>query len=64
MCIGSCFLFVAKAGSIICLSRVSENITENIRKDLYTAVLRKDLGWHDDRNNSSGVMTATLASDV
>ena len=26
--------------------------------------MRKEIGWHDDRNNSSGVITATLASDV
>lgn len=64
MLIAACVLFFLKSSSIIALTRVSENITENIRKDLYNAVLRKDLGWHDDRNNSSGVMTATLASDV
>ena len=27
-------------------------------------MLRKEVGWHDDRSNSSGVITATLASDV
>ena len=26
--------------------------------------MRKNIGWHDDRSNASGVITATLASDV
>ena len=31
---------------------------------MYESVLRKDMGWHDNRSNSAGVITATLASDV
>lgn len=26
--------------------------------------MRKDIGWHDNRENGSGIITATLASDV
>jgi len=35
-----------------------------VRKDLYESIIRKDIGWHDDRDNSAGIMTGTLASDV
>lgn len=26
--------------------------------------MRKDIGWHDNRENGSGIITSTLASDV
>jgi ABC-type multidrug transport system fused ATPase/permease subunit len=43
---------------------VGEHISKNVRIDLYTTVLRKHIGWHDDPLNASGVLTATLAWDV
>ena len=46
------------------LTKVSENITGKVRQDLYESILRKDIGWHDHRDNSAGIMTGTLASDV
>jgi len=64
MVAGAFVMFIIKGLSIMFLARVSENLTAGIRKDLYNAVLRKDFGWHDNRDNSSGVMTAVLASDV
>ena len=64
MIFGCVVISVTKAVSMILLSYVSENIVAGVRSDMYEAVLRKDIGWHDDRFNSAGVMTATLASDV
>ena len=39
-------------------------MTVNIRQDLYKNILRKEIGWHDDRDNSSGIMSAMLAHEV
>ena len=64
MIAGCIVISVTKAVSMILLTHVSENIVAGVRRDMYEAVLRKDIGWHDDRFNSAGVMTATLASDV
>jgi len=64
MLIGGIILGFCKSGSMILLSRVAEKIVQGVRKDLYQAILRKNIGWHDERENSSGVMTATLSSDV
>lgn len=55
---------VTKGISMVLMAYVSENIVAGVRRDMYEAVMRKDIGWHDDRFNSAGVMTATLASDV
>jgi len=57
-------LFIFKGGSAVLLAHVSANITTEVRKDLYNAILRKDIGWHDQRDNAAGVLTSTLASDV
>lgn len=57
-------LLFAKGMSGVFLSRVGENVITGVRTDLYNSVVRKQIGWHDDRMNSAGVITATLASDV
>jgi len=57
-------LFATKAVSVMLFGKVGQNIIMGVRKELYTAALRKEIGWHDDRENSAGVITATLASDV
>ena len=61
-------------GAILCLALtflskwafgiVGENITINIRRDLYNAIMRKDIGWHDDQNNAAGILSSILAADV
>jgi len=43
---------------------IGENVALNIRKKLYSSILEKDVGWFDDKNNSPGVLTSTLASDA
>ena len=43
---------------------VGENITLNLRSDLYTHLLKMHIGWHDDAKNSGGVLTAILANDI
>lgn len=54
------FIFVAKW----MFGVVGENITLNVRKQLYTAILLKHVGWHDNQDNAAGILSATLASDV
>jgi len=43
---------------------IGENVALNIRKGLYSSILKKDVAWFDDKNNSPGVLTSTLASDA
>jgi ABC-type bacteriocin/lantibiotic exporter with double-glycine peptidase domain len=60
----SCILFIAKGGAGMTLAIVANNIIKTVREELYENIIRKDIGWHDQRDNSSGIMTSTLASDV
>jgi ABC-type multidrug transport system fused ATPase/permease subunit len=41
-----------------------ENITLHVRMNLYASILRKNLGWHDLRQNSTGILTGVLSRDV
>jgi ABC-type multidrug transport system fused ATPase/permease subunit len=47
-----------------CFGVVGENITKNIRDKLYAALLKKNIGWFDARENAPGVLTSVLASDA
>lgn len=43
---------------------VGENITINMRDKLYSALIKKSVGWFDDRENAPGILNSVLASDV
>jgi ABC-type multidrug transport system fused ATPase/permease subunit len=43
---------------------VGENITMNVRHALYQAIVKKDIGWFDRRDNAPGILTSTLASEA
>jgi ATP-binding cassette subfamily B (MDR/TAP) protein 1 len=41
---------------------VGENITLNIRSTLYSAIVKKNMGWFDQRDNAPSILTSVLAS--
>jgi len=43
---------------------LGSNVTLKIRELLYAKILEKNLGWFDHRDNSSGILTSTMASDT
>jgi ATP-binding cassette subfamily B (MDR/TAP) protein 1 len=54
------FTFISK----VAFGIVGENITINVRSDLYSSIIKKHIGWHDDSTNAPGILSAVLASDV
>ena len=36
----------------------------HMRRNLYEAMIKKSVGWFDARDNSPGILTSVLASDV
>ena len=40
---------------------VGENVTIKIRKVLYASIMRKHIGWFDDRENAPGILTSSMA---
>ena len=57
-------IFITKALTNLFFTKLGEKIICGVRKELYQSVIRKQIGWHDNRDNASGIVTATLASDV
>lgn len=43
---------------------VGENVTIKIRKVLYASIMRKNIGWFDDRENAPGILTSSMAQDT
>lgn len=56
--------FVAFFGKIFGFGLVAENVTWIMRGKLYEAIVKKEIGWFDDRQNAPGVLTSILASDI
>ena len=44
--------------------RLGSNTTYHIRVELYAKIIQKNLGWFDDRDHSSGVLTSAIAKDT
>ncbi|KAI2799339.1 Pgp-2p [Blomia tropicalis] len=42
----------------------SENLTIRLRNDVFRAILRQEIGWFDEKNNSTGALCARLSQDA
>jgi len=56
--------FITNFSSKFSFGVIGENITFNIRQKLYAALLKRNLGWFDLRDNAPGILTSVLSSDV
>ena len=43
---------------------MGENVTLRIRDELYSSIIRKNIGWFDDKENAPGILSASMASDT
>lgn len=43
---------------------VGQGLTKSIRAVTYERIIRKHIGWYDDRDNNPGNLTTLLQSDV
>lgn len=43
---------------------IGENVTFNVRRRLYRAIIEKHQGWFDNRDHSPGILTTNLSADV
>jgi len=64
MVIVSIFSFIGTYFQKLSFGLLAENVTKEIRKDIYHALLRKHIGWFDKKENNIGVLTGILTSDV
>jgi len=45
-------------------SIIGENAAEKIRRNLYKAILVKHIGWFDDKEHGTSIITSAMASDT
>lgn len=45
-------------------SILGETAAEKIRTALYTSILTKHIGWFDDKENGTSVLTSAMAQDT
>lgn len=50
--------------SLYFFSYLGENVTLQIRKELYESILRKNIGWHDQQDHSPAVLTSIMAEET
>ena len=43
---------------------LGENVTFEVRKILYISILKKNIGWFDQKENGASVLTSAMASDT
>ena len=41
-----------------------ENMTNIVRKKLYASILRKNIGWFDDKNRAPGILSNMIQEDI
>lgn len=46
-----------------CFGVIGENVTLKIRKQLYSSILMKHIGFFDEKENAPGVISSSMASD-
>lgn len=57
-------LFVVAFASKYAFGIVGANIICNMRQVTYLSVLKKHIGWFDDRDHSPGIITNILSADI
>ena len=60
----SCAAFFTGFSQKFSFGVIGENVTLKIRKFLYTSILQKNIGWFDQKENSPGILSASMASDA
>jgi ATP-binding cassette subfamily B (MDR/TAP) protein 1 len=56
-------MFVGYLGKSFIFSYLGENVTFRIRQVLYMSILEKHIGWFDQQENQSSVLTSAMASE-
>lgn len=57
-------LFVGYTGKSYIFAYLGENVTLKIRQLIYESILQKNIGWFDEQDNQSSVLTSVMASDA
>ncbi|KAJ2031442.1 hypothetical protein H4S03_006625 [Coemansia sp. S3946] len=60
----ACVVFFAIGGRNLLFSRAGEQITFNVRYDVFSAMMRQDASYFDRKENGTGALTSRLATEA
>ena len=60
----ACVSYVTGFSNKFSFGVIGENVTLKVRNTLYEKIIKKHMGWFDQRENAPGVLTSTLSSDA
>ncbi|KAL6550538.1 (ABC) transporter [Orobanche minor] len=63
-CGGAVITVIVHAITHMCFGIMGERLTLRVREQMFTAMLRNEIGWFDDVNNTSSMLASQLESDA
>ncbi|KAF5735037.1 P-glycoprotein [Tripterygium wilfordii] len=63
-CGGAVITVIVHAIEHLCFGIMGERLTLRVREMLFSAILRNEIGWFDDTNNISSMLSSRLESDA
>ncbi|KAL0329063.1 UNVERIFIED_CONTAM: ABC transporter B family member 2 [Sesamum radiatum] len=63
-CGGAVITVIVHAITHLCFGIMGERLTLRVREKMFTAMLRNEIGWFDDMNNTSSMLASQLESDA
>ncbi|PIN22820.1 Multidrug/pheromone exporter, ABC superfamily [Handroanthus impetiginosus] len=63
-CGGAVITVIVHAITHLCFGIMGERLTLRVRQKMFTAMLRNEIGWFDDVNNTSAMLASQLESDA
>ncbi|TMW99501.1 hypothetical protein EJD97_002445 [Solanum chilense] len=63
-CVGAVLTVVIHAIAHTCFGIIGERLTLRVREMMFSAMLRNEIGWFDEMNNSSSTLASRLESDA
>ncbi|KVH95222.1 AAA+ ATPase domain-containing protein [Cynara cardunculus var. scolymus] len=63
-CLGAGVSITVYAITHLCFGIMAERLTLRVRQKMFSAILRNEIGWFDDTNNTSSMLASRLESDA
>ncbi|XP_039001331.1 ABC transporter B family member 2-like [Hibiscus syriacus] len=63
-CCAAVITVIIHAAEHLCFGIMGERLTLRVREVMFSAILKNEIGWFDDLNNSSSMLASRLESDA
>ncbi|GLT91243.1 hypothetical protein SLE2022_091400 [Rubroshorea leprosula] len=63
-CCAACITLLVHAIEHLCFGIMGERLTLRVRQMMFSAILKNEIGWFDDMNNTSSMLASRLEGDA